>query len=278
MIDAISLFPTAPLDGLVAHFSARTGGVSRPPFDSLNLGFSTNDDPQHVRENRRRFCAAVGVPIDRLVVPGQSHGNEVLTVDASVAGEGALDPSRRLRGLDAVVLLEPNVYALALSADCPLIVVADPVRRCVGVAHSGWRGTVAGVIGELLGTLRTAGSDPADWVAALSPGISGCCYPVGPEVLEALAPLPGFDAAVTDAPGGRSQRGDVPNPSGTPTAGGAWLDLRRIHRAVLVDAGIAPSRVYSHSSCTSCERERFFSHRRDRGATGRSGVIVGWLG
>ncbi len=244
------------LAGLVGAYSLRHGGVSRSPFESLNLGFSTGDDPESVRVNRTRFAEDLQIPIERWVVAGQCHGHRVLEVNGSDGGEGALAPSERLRGYDALVLAEPNLFALSLSADCPLVVVADPRSIRAGVAHAGWRGTAAGVVEEMLGALEAAGSDLSECFAAISPGICGDCFEVGEEVFDAVAQRPGAGIA-------RS---------------GQTLDLRLIHREILRSAGLSPGRICQSEVCSYEDSSNCFSHRRDRGQTGRNGLILGFRG
>lgn len=249
-----SLRGVAPLDGWTGLFATRVGGTSPAPYDSLNLGFSTDDDDARVRDNRRAFAAASGVGTDAWVVPGQCHGAEVVRAGRDFRGEGALAPSERLRGYDVVVLPETGVFALSLSADCPLALVTDPVTRRGGVAHAGWRGTAAGAVPALLDALVEDGVRPEDCVAAVSPGICGECYEVGDEVLAALAGRPG----AADASRGRT------------------VDLRTIHRAELEAAGVPARRIAVCADCTAEDPSRFFSHRRDAGRTGRSGALLGW--
>lgn len=254
-VDLLPLFGDLAVPGaadLVAHFARRTGGVSEPPFDRLNLGFSTGDDPGAVIENRRRVAEAARASLDRWVVPGQVHGADVWKATRHDAGVGARAPAESIAPHDAVYLPEPELFVLALSADCPLVVIVDPERRRAGVAHAGWRGTAAGVIAHLLEAFDEAGSPRSSLWAAIGPGIGGCCYPVGDEVFDALAERPGFE----DARRGRR------------------LDLRTIHRAELEGAGLAA--VAQVLDCSACRPDLYFSHRRDEGRTGRSGVIVGW--
>lgn len=243
------------LSGWIAAASTRAGGASEAPFASLNLGFSTGDDPERVRENRRRLALALGLALGEIAVPGQSHGALCAAIGRAEAGEGALAPSARLRGRDAVHIREPGVYALSLSADCPIVAVADPRGRRGGVAHAGWRGTAAGVVEALLAELRGAGSDLGECAAAIGPGICGSCYEVGDEVHEAMAGRPGAREA---------RRGRL-------------LDLRRVHRAILERAGIPAERIAVSPHCTSEEPALFFSHRRDGARTGRAGIVAGWL-
>ncbi|MEM7168313.1 MAG: peptidoglycan editing factor PgeF [Planctomycetota bacterium] len=252
-VAAIELLPQLG-SGLVACYARRSGGVSGAEFSSLNLGFSTGDDRDRVVENRRRLALAVGAPLERWIVTGQVHGAEVLVVDRAAAGTGSTGVVKSLPAADAVVLLHPGSFALSLSADCPLVLVADPTTRLAGVAHAGWRGTVAGVVENLVQALLAQGARAADLHAAVSPGIGQCCFEVGPEVLQAAAARPGFAAA----------------------ARGNYLDLRTLHRHSLEQLGVAPSRIAVSAECSACTPEHYFSHRRDHGRSGRNGALIGW--
>lgn len=247
-----SLLPGLAPD-FVAAYGQRDGGVSTGEFASLNLGFSTGDDRDAVIENRRRLGVAVGAPIERWVVPGQVHGADVLEWDGAALPGGA-GVSDELPRADAVVLTHPGTFALSLSADCPLVVVADPVTRSAGVAHAGWRGTVAGVVENLVAALVAKGVSSHDLHAAVSPGIGVCCFEVGPEVLAAATPRPGFAGAVR----------------------GSHLDLRTLHRASLEQSGVPAERIQVSDECSYCAPQHYFSHRRDAGKTGRNGMVVGW--
>ena len=237
------------LEGLVVAFPDRRGGVSDPPFDTLNLGFSTGDDPQAVIENRQRLADAVSVPSERVIVPGQVHGNSVLIAEESMAGKGFRQPGEIPGGHDVVFLGEPGLFALSLTADCPLVTLVDPLKRRVGIAHCGWRGTVAGALGELLAHM----GDPKNLLGMISPGIRGPRYPVGPEVLEAVSALPGASEAVV---------------AGT-------LDLATILLKTLQQAGLGDSQLHLDRRCSHAD-SLLFSHRRDQGRSGRGGCLVGW--
>ena len=182
------------------------------------------------------------------------HGAGVTRVTAELAGAGVKSPAEILGDSDAVLLAEPGVFALALSADCPLIAIADPRARRAGIAHAGWRGTAAGVIEALVEGFRREGSSSEDLHASISPGVCGECYPVGEEVFAALAGRPGAAQA---------RRGDS-------------LDLRVIHRAVLEAQGVRTEAISVSADCSACGSDRFFSYRRDGGKTGRNGALVGW--
>lgn len=272
MIDTVDLLPS--VSGLVAHFARRGGGVSDGPFSSLNLGVSSGDERERVLENRSLLAQALDVPLGQWIVGGQVHGARVVRADRSDAGDGALGPSQRFPDADGVLLAEPGVFALALSADCPLVVLADPKRRVAGIAHAGWRGTVEGVVQNLLDAMVAEGCRPEELVASVSPGICGECYEVGAEVFTALGPE---DACV-------GRRGTTaPDAGGGEAASahdvlGGLLDLRAVHRAILLRRGVADSAIRVSLDCSRCDADHYFSYRRDQGRTGRNGALVGWQG
>ena len=220
-----------PLDGAVAAFSTRLGGLREGPFRSLNLGILTEDDPQRVRINRERLLAAVGRLPDGLLMGRQVHGS---SVQAREEADGEVRPG------DGQLTRSPDLTPLVLVADCVPVVLSG--GGAVAVLHCGWRGVAAGIL-ERAGEMMDVTS------AALGPGIGPCCYEVGDEVLEAL-------------------------PEGA--TGPRRLDLALAIRARLERLGIPPERIAETGLCTSCDSELFFSHRRDRGVTGRQAGLA-WL-
>lgn len=238
----------ADLDGARAAFSTRLGGVSEIPFDSLNLGLLTDDEPASVRENRLRLVAALGRDPERLVFARQVHGAELLTCNGPPNRDflsrreqksqlGEVDPPEA----DGHVVTEPNLAALVFAADCLPVALHGPGGAAM--LHCGWRGLAAGIVAK--GAEAVGATD-----AAIGPGIGPCCYEVGPEVLEAFSGL------------------------GPGLLSGSMLDLPGVARRLLDEAGV--ERVQSAGLCTSCEQELFFSHRRDAGRTGRQAGLV-WI-
>ena len=226
----------------VVAFSTRAGGASRGPYSSLNLGILTGDDPELVVENRRRLAAGVGVDPERARMAWQRHGAEV----RRAAPEGILAPGTKHEACDGFWSEEPGQGMLLLTADCLPVAIAraNGSPPALAVLHVGWRGLLEGIVGNgvaALGSGRLA--------AAIGPGIGPCCYEVGPEVAEPFRAR--FGAGVLS--GGR-------------------LDLWRAAELALNGAGV--EEVERTDLCTFCHPELFFSHRRDRGTTGRQGVIA----
>ena len=230
-------------------FPARWGGVSAPPFDSLNLGLSVNDRPEDVLENRRRLCAAIGLPQDRLVVPGQVHGTTLAWVGEAEAGRGAFDSSGVIREHDGLLTRVADLGLVISYADCvPIVVVAEGEEGpALATVHAGWRGMIAGIAGKAAAELAARGRLVA---AVVGPSIAPCCFSVDEEL---------------------RQRFEVRFPG---SAGAATVDLWRCAQMDLEVAGVPAAAISVAGLCTASDA-RFYSHRRDAGATGRH-LAVAW--
>ena len=237
------------LDGFDHGFSARSGGVSEGCFSSMNLSFSRPENRDNVLENYRRFCRAAEIPFERMVMDNYAHGTNVLRVDAGDAGKGYLrDP---LPSCDGLVTNDPSITLITGHADCMAFFVVDPVRRCIGLAHAGWRGALgkigAAVVSELT---RHYGSDPADLIVGIGPSICPACFEVGRNVAES------FQEAFPDLPCILETPGQRPH-----------VDLWMVAVRQFLDAGALPEHVSLFGVCTM-ETPRLYSHRRDQGKTG----------
>jgi YfiH family protein len=235
----------------VAAFTTRPGGVSEPPFDVLNLGLFTDDDRDAVIENRRLLAAALGFQPDQIAVAHQVHGAELIDHAGPPAPRCSFamyEPEKERGGSGGGGLVKADGHVVKTPAQTPaLVFVADCVPVALsgpgGVAmlHCGWRGLAAGIVAK--GAAAVAATD-----AAIGPSIGPCCYGVGEEVSAAFEPL------------------------GEGIASDRMLDLPEVARRLLAQAGV--KRVESSGLCTSCESDLFFSHRRDRGRTGRQAGLV----
>jgi YfiH family protein len=227
----------AELPGATAAFSTRVGGVSDPPFDTLNLGRLTGDPG--VGENRRRLAEAVGLDPRNVLIGRQVHEAHVQRHDAPTASSAFAEPQPGLPEADGHATDRQGLAPLVFVADCLPLALSGP--RGVAMIHCGWRGLAAGIVQRGVDEVRAT-------AAAIGPGIGPCCYEAGDEVR-----LP-FDSL------------------GDGIADGRMLDLREIARRLLAQAGV--ERVEISDLCTSCHPELFFSHRRDRGRTGRQAGLV----
>jgi YfiH family protein len=241
----------------IAHaFSTRQGGVSQPPFATLNLGQSVGDDPTAVNANRRRFFGAFGIDPDRVVRARQVHGDGVLRVDALLTERRGFPHClvEERADYDALITDIPGLALAVSTADCLPILIHDPVHRAVAAVHAGWRGTAKRIASQAVGAMREAyGTNPADCRAAIGPGIRRCCFEVDAAVTEKMAAaLPNWESHVT---------------ANRP---GHWrLDLAGVNRSLMGVAGLLPDRIEDVGLCTSCRSDLFFSHRAEKGRTGR---------
>jgi YfiH family protein len=236
--------PRTPRPGSVLLFSTRRGGTSGSPYDSLNVGRSTEDDPAAVTENRERLLLAAGLDPSRLATAGQVHGTRVVEV---------LAPGHHPE-CDALVTRVTGVTLAVTTADCMSLLYAAP--GVVAACHSGWRGTAEGMpVKTLEAVCRLAGCTPDAVEVAIGPAIRGCCYEVGEEVASRFA-----SEAV--------RRTEVK----------PRLDLPTAARRALEDAGVTPEALHDTGACTACEPFHYYSHRRDHGRTGRHWGVAAWTG
>src|SRR5688572_4860668 len=211
-------------DGTDWNLSSKRGTPQAPP--SMATAIS----------NRERLASALGISPRRMVSCRQVHGSDVVVVGEEEAGRGIYPELGPTPDADAMVTATPGLFLMALSADCPPVFMYDPVRRVVGLAHSGWKGTVARVAANVVEVMRREfGSSQSDMVAVVGPGIGPCCYRVGESVIEAAAGSFGEAAWLP------SGSGDVPILS--ERDGGAYFNLREAIRVSLVDAGLQPGNI-----------------------------------
>jgi YfiH family protein len=237
---------------LVHGVTAREGGASSGPYASLNLGRSTGDAPAAVAENARRLAEALESPV-RARFPHQVHGRDVWVLEDHPAGDGPR--------ADAVATALEGAPVGVLGADCPGVLLVDPVRRALAVVHSGRGGTLLGVVPAAIETLaRRFGSRAQDLRAGIGPGICAASYEVGPEVEREWRA--GFPRANEVLARGRGDR--------------FHLDVPRAIAIQLEAAGVPASNVETFPLCTFTERDRFFSHRRDGPRTGRHALVAMW--
>jgi YfiH family protein len=239
---------------LVHGCFTRLGGVSPSPWKSLNTGHTVGDDLERVRENHRRIWSALGIQGEDVVSPHQVHGAAVRVVDNT-------DRGRVCEKTDALITNTPDVYLMLRFADCVPVLFYDPVRGTVGLAHAGWRGTVAGIARATAQRMvESFGGRPSDILVGIGPSIGPCCYEVGENVLEAAR------EAFPRAPQLVHRQEN-----------GSWhFDLWAANRYQLEQVGV--TKVEVSGLCTAGRTDEWFSHRVERGRTGRLGAVMGLRG
>jgi len=234
-------------NGCTAIFSQRCGGVSPPPFDSLNLGLNLGDQAANVEKNLAILIEAAALKH----MPHQArqrHGFGLI----ECSGPGR----QHKREADILLTREPDCLLAVRVADCLPLILADPVRAMVAVVHAGWRGTVQGIAARAVQAMCRLGSDAGNIRVALGPSIGACCFSIGSDVRARLAQC---------CPGAGEY-------SGPETA-----DLAAINMLQLSLAGIPDHHMDHLRACTYCQPELFFSHRRDQGHSGRQMAIAGLM-
>ncbi len=249
--DGLRYFVFERFSGSLIHaIFTRRGGVSPTPWASLNVGGSVGDDVERVRENRRRMLAAVGRSADSVFDAWQVHGIGVFRADAP---RPANMPHPQA---DILLTDRPQVTLLMRFADCVPIFLFDQRRGAIALIHAGWKGTVAGAARVAVQAMREHyGSAPQDILAGIGPSIGPDHYEVGLEVVEQVHAAFGADAKrVLVAQNGR-----------------AYFDLWQANRLLLESAGV--EQIEIAGLCTACDLENWYSHRAERGRTGRFGAV-----
>ena len=247
--------PFSQMDFCSAGITTREGGVSEGHFASLNLGLRTGDDRENVMENLRRVCRAFDAEPEEAVATKQEHLATVRRVGKEDKGIGLTRPPFS-EGVDGLITDEPALPLLAFSADCVPILFCDPVTKAVGVAHSGWRGTVQKIAAEVVVAMeKEFGTRPEDIHVAIGPHIGACCFevdfPVYEEFLRAFPEKDGFAR-----PGGEKY----------------YIDLSGAVEYTLRQRGV--EHISDMQTCTVCHWETFFSHRKMGGKRGLFGAVI----
>lgn len=232
--------------GLQNFFTHRNGGVSPAPYDSLNLGMTTKDDPSNVLKNREKVKEATGISLRS--VAWQVHGGDVLTIRHG-------DPipiEPKLPNADAIVTDRPGFSMAMFFADCLAVFIWDPVERVAGLAHAGWRSTILDIVGNTIQKMEREFDCKAENIrAAIGPSIGPCCFEVGRDVADQ------FDRPFV------LQREDK-----------LFVDLWSANKAGLLARGVNGGHIEMAGECTYCRKDDYFSYRRDHGITGRMAGAV----
>lgn len=248
-------FKNLSATGIVKHgFSTRKGGVSTGIFSSMNLNFKRGDDPDAVLENYRRMAAALNMRVEDMVLSDQTHTTNVRVITEEDRGKGILRP-QDYSDVDGMITNVPGIVLVTSYADCVPLYFVDPVRKAIGLSHSGWKGTVGHIGQKTVWKMHEVyGSEPKDIVAAIGPSICQSCYEVSDDVAEAFrANFTADEAAdiLLDKDNGKYQ-----------------LDLWKANRYVLTDAGILPEHLSVTDLCTACHPDLLWSHRKTNGQRG----------
>lgn len=241
--------------GVVRHgFSTRLGGVSKGIFTSMNLNFKRGDKHEDVMENYRRMARALGMKIEDMVLSDQTHTTNIRVITEEDRGKGILKV-QDYTDVDGMITNIPGIVLVTSYADCVPLYFVDPVKRVIGLSHSGWKGTVGRMGARTVEKMQEVyNCNPADIVAAIGPSICRSCYEVSEDVADAFeeAFVPHQAAAILDDKGN----------------GKYQLDLWLANRFILEDSGILPANIAVTDICTACRPDLLWSHRKTNGQRG----------
>lgn len=241
--DGLTFIKSELLAATTHAFLGRTGGVSKPPYASLNTGLHVHDNLGNIAENRSRVRNCFSIENKNLVIVTQVHGAKVIDIKTNL-------PPETTRA-DAIITNRPSIAIAVQTADCVPILFFDPNKKIIGVAHAGWRGTLSKIAEQTIAAMiKNYESEPADIRAAIGPAIGPCCYEVSAELVGDFRDKLGYELKdITGATG--EARG---------------LDLPSINKLQLEAAGVVPSNIDQAGICTSCRKDLFFSHRGEADA------------
>lgn len=241
-------YPLFSDTGIVYHgFSTRLGGVSQGDYASMNLSFTRGDEEEAVRENYRRIARAIGVKCENMVLSQQTHTTNVKVVTEADRGKGIVTPLD-YTDVDGLLTNIPGICLVTFYADCVPLYFVDPVRKVIGLSHSGWRGTVGKIGQKTIQKMEEQyGSDPKDILAAVGPSICQDCYEVSEDVI--LQFQKNFDEKYWQELFYRKENGKY------------QLNLWKANEVIFRESGILPEHIAVTNVCTHCNSKILYSHR-----------------
>lgn len=249
------------LSGFVHAFSTRLGGVSEGIYSSMNLSFTRGDDENSVMENYRRLAEAVGFSVENIVTSDQTHTANLRVITEADRGNGITKP-RPYTDVDGMITNVPGLVLATFYADCVPLYFIDPVRKAIGLSHSGWRGTAAHIGAVTVRRMQEEyGSLPEDIYGAIGPSICQECYEVSEDVIlefQKTFPEQSWRDLFYRKENGKYQ-----------------LNLWEANRQIMLEAGLIEEHISLPGLCTCCNPEFLFSHRASRGKRGNLGAFLG---
>lgn len=251
--------PSFEKTGLVKHgFTTRLAGISKNPYNSLNLGVNTKDSREDVLENYRIVCDALNIDIDNVVLSDQVHKDRVLVVEKEHRGNGLLYENR-FPEIDALITNKRNIALVTHYADCVPIFILDTKRRIIALAHGGWKGTVKKIGAKAIKRMTSDfDTNPKDCLVGIGPSIGQCCYEVDDYVINQ------FEKSYENI---RSFVKDKDN-------GKYNLDLWMANKISVMETGVPSENITISNMCTKCNNDIFYSYRAENGNTGRMAAIL----
>ncbi|MDR6997984.1 peptidoglycan editing factor PgeF [Neobacillus niacini] len=247
--------------GLVAGITTKNGGDSEGIYEQLNMGFHVGDSPVHVCSNREKVADLLQFPLNHWVGAEQTHDIVIQKISKAARGKGSDAYEHSFKATDGFYTNEEGILLTLCFADCvPLFFIA-PEKRLIGAAHAGWKGTVNGIASHMIRAFNKEGINPNQIFVAIGPSICKKCYIVDDRVIDFVV------KALDDV---------EKKPYNLVNKGQYYLDLREVNRQILMKTGVPDQNILLTGLCSSCDEGEFFSHRRDKGRSGRMMSFIGW--
>lgn len=243
---------------IVNHgFSTRFGGISQGIFESLNLGLYSGDLSKNLKYNYKKFCTALGVNNQDLVLSDQIHETKIYCATKKDRGKGIIKESD-LKGIDGLITNELKVPLITFYADCVPLFFVDPIQRVIGLAHAGWKGTVNKIAKAMVQKFQSYyHSNPQDILVGIGPSIGPCCFEVDEPVAHIFQKQIAGDNWIQSFKNGKYK-----------------IDLWKVNQQILLETGIPKNNISIMGLCTKCHKDIFFSHRGHQGKRGSLAAIM----
>lgn len=243
---------------LIAGMTTRLGGVGEVPYDTFNLAWHVPDKEETILENRELLASLLDFPLDNWVGAEQVHGTEIQHVKKRDAGKGARKQDTAISSCDGLITNEPDILLTAFFADCVPLFFFDPIEEWIGIAHAGWRGTVAGIGPKMIEALTNKGAKVENIRVAIGPSICADVYEVDKNVIQHIPDQYKKEPYVMEKDDEKY-----------------LLSLQTLHKALLLKTGVLEKNIDVTQYCSHKDDHMFFSHRRDQGKSGR---MLGFIG
>ncbi len=254
--DWVQRFPS-----LSVGFTTKNGGKSSGDFSSLNVGFHVNDNEQAVNENRLLLSEKLDFPLTNWIGAQQTHEIRIKKITAADKGNGAISYANAFKQTDGFYTFENGILLTLCYADCVPLYFFHPESRAIGIAHAGWKGTVNGIAEEMIHAFQSEGLNSNDIFVVIGPSICENCYIVDDRVINLV----------------QNKLEDVElKPYNLISDHQYNLNLKECNKEILLQAGVLRENILITNLCTSCQKDHFYSHRRDHGKTGRMMSFIGW--
>lgn len=248
-------------NGLVAGFTTKNGGLSTKPYSSLNLGFHVHDREEAVLHNRRLLAKSIQFPINHWVGSQQTHDINIMKVTKEHRGNGSVTYDHAFKQIDGFFTTEKGILLTLCFADCVPLFFYARRQKAIGIAHAGWKGSVHGIAEKMIHLFKQHHISPKEIFIVIGPSICEKCYIVDNTVIEKV---------------NKSLESVGKFPYNQINGKEFSLNLKELNRLILLKEGVPSSHILVTQYCTSCHQEYFFSHRRDKGTTGRMMGFIGW--